>query len=74
MKATFAVMVLLGLISVEAATVKSQVQLSVESLAQSGVTMDAALGTEVLSESFLQAEAKQEANLISQQESAMNAK
>jgi len=60
MKTNIAVLVLLGAAQVQAATV----HLSARSLAQSGVVLDAELGTEVLGENFLNAEAKAQASLI----------
>ena len=54
------IMLLLGAAS--AATIQSQAR----SLAQSGVVLDMELGTEVLSNGFLEAEAQTQASLIKQ--------
>ena len=61
---TTVLLLLLGLTSISA--VKLQSQLSSTSLAQSGVMVDEQLGTEILSESFLEADAIQEAEIISE--------
>lgn len=63
---TISASVLLFIGATSAATVQSQAR----SLAQSGVVMDNELGTEVLSNGFLQAEAQTQQSMIMQEESS----